>query len=96
MPGFSLGKREIISDGQLSLYIAPAMGRLGVLTLPMRALIGTLERHEQFETMSATRIIAAFNHARVSTAIDGEVSELPTPLDFSVRRDGLRLLVPRA
>ena len=96
LSGFALGKRERISDGQLCLYIAPAMGRLGVLTLPMRALIGTLENHEQFETMCATQIMAAFHHPRVSAAIDGEVLELQTPLDFSIRRNALRLLVPAA
>ena len=94
LSGLSLGKRERISDGRLSLYIAPAMGRLGVLTLPLRALTGTLERHEQFETMCAAQITAAFTHQRVSAAIDGEVHELQTPLEFSIWRNGLRLMVP--
>ena len=94
LSGLSLGKRDTIGDGQLSLYIAPAMGRLGVLTLPVRALMGTLERHEQFETLSARRIIAVFNHPRMNAAIDGEVRELLSPLEFSIRRNALRLLVP--
>ena len=94
LSGFSLGKRDTVSGGRLSLYIAPATGRLGVLTLPLRALIGTLERHEQFETMTACRITAMFNHRRVTAAIDGEVRELQTPLEFSIRSNALRLLVP--
>lgn len=94
LSGLALGRRERISDGQLSLYVAPAMGRLGVLTLPLRALAGTLEQHEQFETMCASRITVAFSHPRVSAAIDGEVRELVTPLEFSVRREAVRLLGP--
>ena len=96
LSGLSLGKREQVSDGKLSLYIAPAMGRLGVLTLPMRALTGTLERLEQFETLRASRIVAAFGHPRMRAAIDGEVRELQAPLEFSVRRNALRLLVSNA
>jgi diacylglycerol kinase family enzyme len=96
LSGLSLGQREQINDGQLSLYVAPPTGRFGVLTLPMRALVGTLERHEQFETFQATRIAARFTHPRVSVAVDGEVREMQTPLEFSIHRNALRLLVPSA
>jgi diacylglycerol kinase family enzyme len=96
LSGLALGKREHFNDGQLSLYVAPPDGRLGVLALPMRALFGTLERHEQFETFCARRIGAIFGHQRVTAAIDGEVRELQTPLEFGVRRGALRLLVPQA
>jgi diacylglycerol kinase family enzyme len=62
--------------------------------LPFRALIGTLERHEQFETHCASTITAAFRQRRISAAIDGEVHELDAPLQLAVRRKALRILVP--
>jgi diacylglycerol kinase family enzyme len=37
LSGLSLGQREEISDGRLSLYVAPSTGRIGVLSLPFRA-----------------------------------------------------------
>lgn len=95
LSGFALGKRDQISDGKLSLYVAPSTGRLGALMLPMRALIGSLERHEQFETFCATRITAAFGRRTVTVAIDGEVCDLESPLHLAIRRRALRVLVPR-
>ena len=94
LSGLSLGTRDNIADGKLSLYIAPPMGRIGVLTLPFRALAGTLERHEQFETHCATTILIGFRQRRIGVAIDGEVRELDTPLQLNIRRRALRILVP--
>jgi len=94
LSGFSLGRREQIDDGRLSLYVAPSTGRIGVLSLPFRALAGRLEEYERFETFCAERITATFPHRRIETGIDGEVRVLESPLNFEVRRGALRVLVP--
>ena len=94
LSGLALGKRDQISDGKLSLYVAPSTGRIGVLTLPFRALIGALDRYEQFETITATEITASFRQSRIGVAIDGELHELDTPLQLAVRRKALRVMVP--
>lgn len=94
LSGLSLGKRDQIGDGKLSLYIAPAMGRVGVLALPFRALTGTLEHLERFDVECASTITATFRRPRLGVAIDGEVHELESPLQLAVRRNALRVLVP--
>ena len=94
LSGFSLGQRDNISDGQLSLYIAPPSGRLGALMLPLRALMGTLERQEQFETITADRISATFDRPTIGAGVDGEVVDLQAPLEFKIHRRALRMLVP--
>lgn len=94
LSGLSLGKRDQIADGRLSLYVAPSTGRIGALSLPFRALAGRLERYERFETFCADRITASFRHGRIETGIDGEVRILESPLNFEVRRGALRVLVP--
>jgi len=94
LSGFALGKREKISDHRLSLYVAPRTGRLGVLSLPMRALVGTLDRYEQFETFCAKQIIIALRHRRVLTGIDGEVRELESPLKFAIKSGALKVMLP--
>ena len=94
LSGLSLGKREEISDGQLSLYVAPSTGRIGALSLPFRALAGRLEAYERFETFCADRINATFRHRRIETGIDGEVRILESPLRFEIRRAALRMLRP--
>lgn len=94
LSGFALSRRHHISDHHLSLYVAPRAGRLGALSLPLRALFGTLDRYEQFETFTATEIAMALSQRRVLAAIDGEVRELDTPLRFAVRPGALHVLLP--
>lgn len=94
LSGFALTRRHNISDRQLSLYVAPRAGRLGALSLPLRALLGTLERYEQFETFRGRRIAIELVPRLVSAAIDGEVHELQPPLQFEVKPDALRVILP--
>jgi diacylglycerol kinase family enzyme len=95
LSGFALGKRDNISDRRLSLYVAPRLGRLGAMSIPMRALLGRLERYEQFEALSASEITIAFRHHRVFAGIDGEVRELESPLRFTVKPGALQVVVPK-
>lgn len=94
--GLSLGSREELAGGALTLYIAPRSGRLGVLSLPVRALAGTLEAHEQFEILRATRITGDLGRHPVHVAIDGEAQVLTSPLEFTIHARALRLMVPKA
>lgn len=96
LSGFALRQRDRLSDHQLSLYVAPRVGRLGALSLPMRALLGTLDRYEQFETLRATEITIALGHRRVLAGIDGEVRECESPLRFAIRPGALQVLLPRS
>lgn len=95
LSGFALARRPNISDHQLSLYVAPRAGRLGALSMPMRALLGTLDRYEQFESMRAREITIALRRRRVLAGIDGEMCELDSPMRFSVKPGALKVLVPR-
>ena len=96
LSGFALTRRHHISDQRLSLYVAPRAGRLGALSLPLRALLGTLERYEQFETLIATRISIAVGRSRVLAAVDGEIRELAAPLQFTITPGALQLIGPRS
>ena len=93
LSGFALGQRESLSDHQLSLYVAPRAGRLGSMSIPFRALFGTLERYEQFETLAADRLTIAVAHTSVPAGIDGEVRDLESPLRFEIKPGALRVLV---
>jgi len=96
LSGFALTRRRHISDQQLSLYVAPRAGRLGTLSLPLRALLGTLDRYEQFEAFRANEITIALSQRRVLIGIDGEVRDLESPLRFAVRPGALQVLLPQS
>lgn len=92
--GMQFGKRPTMTDGRLSLYVAPDSGRLGVLALPARALLGKLKQHQKFEAWLASSVAMDMSRREVSVALDGEITVLETPLRFSVRRHALRAIVP--
>jgi diacylglycerol kinase family enzyme len=92
--GTQFGKRPTMTDGKLSLYVAPESGRLDTLTLPARALLRKLEEHQKFETYQASSISMELRRRRVSVALDGEIELLESPLRFHVKRCALRTIVP--
>ena len=92
--GMNFGRRPTLTDGTLSLYVAPDSGRLDALMMPLRALAGTLTAHDKFETWQATAISVGLAHRRIAVALDGEIHTLATPLNFTIRRAALRAIVP--
>ena len=78
----------------LNVYVAKARNWLGLVWLIVRAAFRTLDNARNFEafTLREVTIHTRGNSARVS--IDGEVTDLPTPLRYRVSRGGLRVVVP--
>lgn len=94
--GTAIGRRPTMTDGKLSLYMAPRFGRADALLLPLRVLLKTLEEHERFESFEAAAISIETSNARIGVGIDGEVRMLDAPLRFSVRSDALETILPEA
>lgn len=94
MQGFDIGVRERLDAGVLSLYLAHRRGRLGLLLLALRALLGRLYRGNDFEAATATRLRIDSRHRRVLVARDGEVEAMELPLDYRIRPRALRVVVP--
>ena len=90
-PVWATGRRK---ESVARVRVTPGTGRLGVLTLPLRALAGTLDAHEQFEVFRAQTITIDVSSRHLRVAIDGEVAVLPTPLRFDLRHNALRVIVP--
>ena len=80
--------------GVLNVYLARATKWYGVLWLVVRAAFRQLENARKFESLVLPEfsIDTRNRHARVS--IDGEVTDLRTPLNYRVRRGGLKVIVP--
>lgn len=93
--GTEIGRRPTMTDGKLSLYMAPRFGRLDALLVPALVLMKKLETHERFEAIEAMSIAIETAERRVAAALDGEVHVFSAPLRFGVRRQSLRVIVPR-
>lgn len=96
MEGFSIGERERLDDGKLSLYVAQHPGRLGLLRLGWRALWGKLAQERDFDVLSAQSIDIVTHHSRLRVATDGEVTVMATPLRYRIRPGALNVIVPAA
>jgi diacylglycerol kinase family enzyme len=94
MQGFDIGRRAQLDAGVLSVYVTHRRGRLGLLSLALRALFGRLKQSHDFEGATATEIRIESRHTRVLVATDGEVAPLELPLRYRIRPRALRVMAP--
>lgn len=94
MQGFDIGVRERLDGGVLSLYLAHRTGRLGLLLLALRALLGRLYDGDDFEAATTGRLRIDARHKRLLVSRDGEVEPIELPLEYRIRPRALRVVVP--
>jgi len=94
MQGFDIGRRERLDAGVLSIYVTHRGGRLGLLSLIARALLGRLDQGRDFEGTTASELRIDSRHTRLLVATDGEVAPLELPLRYRIRARALRVMVP--
>lgn len=92
--GWRAGGRSCLDAGRLGLCLAHRTGRLGILRLASRALIGRLSQADDFETYCVDEAVIESRKRRLLVALDGEVTRLETPLHYRIRRGALRVRVP--
>jgi len=94
MEVFGVGNVSSPDRAKLNVYLARATRWHGVLWLIIRAAFKQLENAKAFEALVLPEfsIQTKSRHARVS--IDGEVTDLRTPLTYRVRKGGLKVIVP--
>jgi diacylglycerol kinase family enzyme len=93
--GIRCGRRRVMTNGRLVVYIAPETGRIELLMLPARALIGRLKEHRKFEVCHTSRGSLELARRRVHVAFDGEIHFFTSPLRLGLWRGALRTIVAR-
>jgi diacylglycerol kinase family enzyme len=78
----------------LNVYVARSTSLPGLLWLVVRAAFRTLDNAKNFEAIVLPDVTIHTRGASARVSIDGEVTDLPTPLRYSVRRGGLKVVVP--
>jgi diacylglycerol kinase family enzyme len=94
MERLNIGRRAHLDKSVLSLYMTNRTGRLGLLRLALRALLGGLRQERDFLAMRTKEFWIETKHRRLRVAIDGEVTNLEPPLHYRVRPGALRVLTP--
>jgi diacylglycerol kinase family enzyme len=95
MTGFEIGERSRLDGGVLSLYVTQRTGRFGLLRLALRALFRRLEQARDFDMLRAAEVKVDTRKRFLHVAADGEVVVMQTPLHYRIRRDALRVILPR-
>ncbi len=95
MKTLNVGGRACLDKGELSLYMTNRTGRLGLLRLALRALIGGLRQEKDFVALCTKEIWIETKHRRLRVALDGEVAEMAPRLHYRVRPRALRVLAPK-
>jgi diacylglycerol kinase family enzyme len=92
MEGFAMGERERLDSGRLSLYVAQRPGRLRLVQLALRALIGRLKQARDFDVLLATEIVIESRHHHFRVATDGEITVMTPPLHYRIRPASLTVV----
>jgi len=94
METLNVGSRARLDKGELSLYMTNRTGRMGLLRLALRALLGGLHQEKDFVALGTKEIWIETKRKRVRVALDGEVTVMEPPLHYRVRPRALRVLTP--
>jgi YegS/Rv2252/BmrU family lipid kinase len=94
MESLNVGGRRRIDAGRLSLYLTHRTGRLGLIALALRAMLGRLRQERDFVVLLTEEIWLATKHRRLRVAFDGEVTVMEPPLHYRIHPRALRVLVP--
>ena len=95
MEGFNIGARERLDAACLSLYMVQRTGRLGLLALGVRALLGRLQQAKDFDGLLAKDILIETRHKKIRVSTDGEVTLMQSPLQYRIRPAALKVIVPK-
>ena len=91
---------DALEDGKLAAIAPKSVGKMGMLGLMLRAMLGRLGEADNLITFSFRRMTVRprklYGKRRVKVATDGEVTQMNTPLEFRVLDGQLLLLKPVA
>jgi diacylglycerol kinase family enzyme len=89
-----LGERTRLDEGRLHAYVIGAVSRRALLGMLARAAVGKIEQTEGWVEWSAAAVRVDSNRPRLHAALDGDPIVLEPPLEFEIRPQALRVLLP--
>jgi YegS/Rv2252/BmrU family lipid kinase len=92
---YNIGRRASLADGELSVYFLHRGGRWGVTLLLLHTLFGSLRQWKDFEEVSTTAVTIQTRRKKISVALDGEVRQMETPLEYRIKPQALKVIVPK-
>ena len=92
--GRSLGKRDSLTDGVLSVYAVAPRTVLGLAGFGLRALVGRADPARDFLALGEVETLIVSGEGSIDVAHDGEVTRMSLPLTFRSLPKALTVMVP--
>lgn len=93
-PG-SVGSRDTLQDGKLSIYAVARRSRASLIWFGIRAAAGRAHRTKDFEALGdCDGMTVNARRGAVEIALDGEVLQMSSPLTFALQAGALSVVVP--
>jgi len=96
MEQLDVGSRACLDKGELSVYTARGTGRLGLVRLALRALLGGLRQERDVLAFTTAELRVGARRRQLRVSLDGEVVVMQSPLHYRVRPGALRVITPAA
>lgn len=90
----SIGMRDRLDRGELSIYITHRTSRARLIGLGLRAVLGRLREDKDFLAFNSSEVKIETRHKRLRVAFDGEIDVMRPPLHYRIRTRALRVIVP--
>ncbi|HVR91270.1 MAG TPA: diacylglycerol kinase family protein [Novosphingobium sp.] len=94
-PG-SVGERDSLTDGVLSLYALAPKSAGQLVAFALRAMFGHADLHNDFAALAEAKTVIIEGHGMVRIAFDGEVEHAQLPLRLEIIPAALEVIVPQA
>lgn len=91
----TVGQRESLSDGVLSLFAVARQTPLALIGFALRALLGKADAERDFCALAEATEVTIEGSGEIDVAFDGEVERMTLPLTFTIMPGALKVLVPR-
>ncbi|MDO8942237.1 MAG: diacylglycerol kinase family protein, partial [Desulfobacterales bacterium] len=93
LEGRSFGSRQRLDAGELCLYVAKRQGRLALLWLAVKSVLG-LENQRDLRILTLDSLEVDSRRKRLLVACDGEIRIMQTPLQYRTRPAALQVFFP--
>jgi diacylglycerol kinase family enzyme len=92
----SVGTRDSLTDGLLSIFAVAHRSRIGLIWFALRTLFGRADREADFVAIGENETLTVHSTGRsIEIALDGEVHRLRSPLRFRVDPAALKIVAPK-
>jgi diacylglycerol kinase family enzyme len=88
------GQRESLDDGQLCVMVMRKKTRAGFIAASIRALFNRARADDMERIGGVERLRVSSHRSQLPVSLDGEVVRAEPPLDYTIRKQALKVIAP--